>query len=83
VRIAQTAAPVPNLGERDVAFRQEVAAQAVRDLAGIDPIIFLLSQSDGAQHHRVKPGWSIVLSNDSEDLLDDYSYPETEVACGE
>jgi hypothetical protein len=37
-----------------VAFRQEVAAQAGRDLAGIDPIILLLGQCDGAEHHRVR-----------------------------
>ena len=45
MRIAQTAAPVPNLGGSHVAFRQEVAAQAVRDLAGIDPIVFFLASA--------------------------------------
>jgi hypothetical protein len=37
-----------------VAFRQEVAAQAVGDLAGVDPIDLLLGRSDGAQHQRMR-----------------------------
>src|SRR5213080_1185925 len=37
-----------------VAFRQEVAAQAVGDLAGIDAIVLLLGRSDGAQHQRMR-----------------------------
>ena len=37
VPVAQRSAPVPDLGRSHVALRQEVAAQAVGDLAGIDP----------------------------------------------
>jgi hypothetical protein len=35
-----------------VAFRQEIAAQAVTDLAGVDPIILLLGCGNRAQHQR-------------------------------
>src|ERR1700735_3991737 len=52
--IAQAAAPVPNRGGRHVAFRQKITTQTVGDLAGIDAIIFLLRQCDGAQHHGMR-----------------------------
>jgi hypothetical protein len=37
-----------------VALRQEVTAQALGDLAGIDPIVLLLGRSDGAQHQGMR-----------------------------
>jgi len=52
--IAQGAASVPNRSGRHVAFWQEVAAQAVGDLAGIDAIVLLLGRSDGARHQRMR-----------------------------
>ena len=54
VPVAQSAAPIPNLGGSHVAFRQKIAAQAVGDLAGIDPIVLLLCRGDRAQHQRVR-----------------------------
>lgn len=47
--IAQRSA-APSLGCRHVALRQEIAPQAVRDLAGIDAVILLLGRGDRAQH---------------------------------
>jgi hypothetical protein len=41
--IAQGAAAILNLSGSHVAFRQKVTAQAVGNLAGIDPIVLLLS----------------------------------------
>src|SRR5437867_8414598 len=52
--VAQGSASVANRGGCHVAFRQEVAAQAVGDLAGIDAIVLLLGRSDGAQHQRMR-----------------------------
>src|SRR5271165_3346556 len=52
--VAQGAASIPNLGWCHVAFRQEVAAQAVSNLAGINPIILLFRRGDGAQHQRMR-----------------------------
>jgi hypothetical protein len=52
--VAQGAAPIPKLRGRHVAFRKEVTAQAVGDLVGIDPVVLLLSQCDGAQHRRMR-----------------------------
>jgi hypothetical protein len=52
--IAQGTAPIPNLGGSHVAFRQEVAAQAVGDLAGIDPIVLLFRRGDRTQHQWVR-----------------------------
>src|SRR2546425_8780083 len=43
-----------NRGGCHVAFRQEVAAQAVGDLAGIDAIVLLLGRCDGAQHQGMR-----------------------------
>jgi hypothetical protein len=37
-----------------VALRQEIAAQAVGDLAGINPIVLLLRRCDGTQHQRMR-----------------------------
>jgi hypothetical protein len=37
-----------------VAFRQKVTAQAVGNLAGINPIIFFLSSGNGAQHDGMR-----------------------------
>src|SRR5437667_11749056 len=54
VSVAQGSASVSNRGGCHVAFRQEVAAQAVGDLAGIDAIVLLLGRSDGAQHQRMR-----------------------------
>ena len=54
VAVAQGSASVPNRSGCHVAFRQKVAAQAVGDLSGIDPIVLLLSRSDGAQHQRMR-----------------------------
>jgi hypothetical protein len=48
--VAQGSPSVPNLGRCHVAFRQEVAAQAVGDLAGINSIVLFLGRGDGAQH---------------------------------
>jgi len=49
VAIAQGAAPIPNLCGDHLAFRQEVAAQAVSDLAGIDPVV-----RDRSQHYWMR-----------------------------
>src|SRR5947209_2642296 len=54
VAVAQSSASVPNGGACHVALRQEVTAQAVGDLAGINPVVFLLGRSDGAQHQRMR-----------------------------
>src|SRR5271165_1873680 len=51
--VSQGPTSIPNLGRGHVAFRQEVAAQAVGNLAGINPIILLFRRSDGAQHQRM------------------------------
>ena len=37
-----------------MAFRQKIAAQAVGDLAGIDPIVFLFGRSDCTQQEWVR-----------------------------
>jgi hypothetical protein len=42
VTIAQGAAPIPNLRGSQMALGQEIAPQAVRNLAGIDPVVLLL-----------------------------------------
>jgi len=42
VPIAQRSPPLSDFGRGHVALRQKVAAQAVRELAGIDPIVLLL-----------------------------------------
>src|ERR1017187_6848114 len=52
--VAQGSASIPNLGWCHVAFRQEVTAQAVSNLAGINPIILLFRCGDGAQHQRMR-----------------------------
>ena len=36
-----------------MALRQEVTAQAVGDLAGINPVILLLGRGDGTKHQRM------------------------------
>src|SRR5271165_902411 len=52
--VSQGAASIPNLGRCHVAFRQKVTAQAVGNLAGINPIILLFRRGDGAQHQRMR-----------------------------
>src|SRR5450755_3256084 len=52
--VAQGPASIPNLSRCHVAFRQEVTAQAVGNLAGINPIILLFRCGDGAQHQRMR-----------------------------
>src|SRR5580700_5410380 len=52
--VAQDSASIPNLGRCHVAFRQEVTAQAVGNLAGINPIILLFRRRDGTQHQRMR-----------------------------
>src|SRR5215472_16209119 len=54
VAITQGTAPIPNLGGGHMAFRQKIAAQAVGDLAGIDPIVFLFGRSDCTQQEWVR-----------------------------
>src|ERR1017187_5807440 len=51
---AQGPASISNLGRCHVAFGQEVTAQAVGNLAGINPIILLFRRRDGAQHQRMR-----------------------------
>ena len=48
--IAQGASSLPNLHRGHVALGQEIAAQAVGDLAGIDAIVLLLRDSNRTQH---------------------------------
>src|SRR5271157_2075103 len=52
--VAQGPASIPNLSRCHVAFRQEVTAQPVGNLAGINPIILLFRRGDGAQHQRMR-----------------------------
>jgi hypothetical protein len=47
-------APVPDLGRCHVALGQEIAAQAVGDLAGIDLVVLPLRRCNGPQHQRVR-----------------------------
>jgi hypothetical protein len=54
VAIAQRSPPLSNLGRGLVSLRQNVAAQAVREFAGIDPIILFLGGGDRAQHQRLR-----------------------------
>ena len=48
VAVAQASASIANRGGCHVALWQEVTAQAVGDLAGIDPIVLLLGRCDSA-----------------------------------
>ena len=54
VPVAQGPAPIPDLCGGHVALRQKVAAQAIGDLAGVNPIVLLLSRGDRAQHQWVR-----------------------------
>ena len=51
--VAQDPPPVPNLGRCHVALRQEIAAQAVGDLAGVDPVVLPLRCGNRSQHQRM------------------------------
>ncbi len=52
--IAKRAAPVADLGCCHVALGQEIAPQAIGDLAGIDSVVLLLGRSNRAQHQRMR-----------------------------
>jgi hypothetical protein len=52
--IAQRSPPLANLERVHVALGQEVAAQAIGDLSGVDAIIFLLGGGDRLQHHGMR-----------------------------
>src|SRR5579863_4922617 len=52
--VAQNPPPVPDRSRRHVALGQEVASEAVGDLAGIDAIVLLFGRRDGPQHQRVR-----------------------------
>jgi hypothetical protein len=52
--VAECSPSVSSLGRCHVALRQEIAAQAVGDLAGVNAIIFLLGGCDRSQHQRVR-----------------------------
>src|SRR5579862_4447348 len=52
--VAQNPPPVADRPRRHVALGQEVAPEAVGDLAGIDAIVLLFGRRDGPQHQRVR-----------------------------
>ena len=54
IAITQNPPPVADRSRGDVALRQEVPAQAVGDLAGIDPVVLLFGRSHGPQHQRMR-----------------------------
>jgi len=54
VPVAQRASPVADLGGCHVALRQEVAAQTICDLAGIDLVVLLFGRGNRPQHQRVR-----------------------------
>ena len=54
VAVAQGSTSIANRCGCHVAFWQKVAAQTVGDLAGIDPIVFLLGRGDGTQHQWMR-----------------------------
>ena len=56
--VAQDSASISNIRSRcHVAFQQEVAAQPVGDLAGINPMTLFFRRGDGPQHQRISPGY--------------------------
>jgi len=53
VAVPQDSASVADLGGSYVALGQEVTAQAVGNLAGIDSVVLLLGCGDRSQHQRM------------------------------
>src|SRR5260370_19433671 len=51
--VAQDATPISNLRRDHVTLRQEIAAQTVDDLAGIDLVVLLLGRCNRPQHQRM------------------------------
>src|SRR5882757_3294307 len=53
VAVAQRAPPFANRGRGHVALRQEIAAQAIANLAGVNAVVLFLCRRDGPQHQGV------------------------------
>jgi hypothetical protein len=51
--VAQRPAPISNVRRCYMALRQEIATEAVGNLAGIDPVVLLLCCRYGPQHYQV------------------------------
>ena len=54
VAIAQRATPFANRRRSHVALRQEITAQTVANLPGIDAVVLLFRGGDGAQHQWMR-----------------------------